>query len=130
MLTPGRTKSVWNLKQGSYQLGEPGEPGIFREKRLSLQVIREKVFFEEISWKNIMLSQRFFFTSVFVLCHSETLREWLAPLLLYGNLNYSVSMFLYFSIWFLITKNVEMIWCFDFCFLVFVFNLRCCLELG
>ena len=129
MLTSGRTKSVWNLKQGSYQLGEPGEPGIFREKRLSLQVIREKVFFEEISWKN-MLSQRFFFTSVFVLCHSETLREWLAPLLLYGNLNYSVSIFLYFSIWFLVTKNVELIWCFDFCFLVFVFSLRCCLELG
>ena len=49
-----------------------------------------------------MLSGRFFFTSVFVLCHSETLRDWslsafyvyLVPPLLYGNLNYSVSMFL------------------------------------
>ena len=109
---------TYRLLQGSYQPGEPGEPGVFREKRLSLQVIREKAFFEEISRRKMMLSGRFFFTSVFVLCHSETLRDWslngfyvyLVPLLLYGNLNYSVFMFLYSSIWFLITKNFELIW--------------------
>ena len=52
-----------------------------------------------------MLSGRFFLTSVFVLCHSETLRDlslnafyvYLVPLLVYGNLSYSVSMFLCFS---------------------------------
>ena len=136
------------FKEGSYQPGELGEPGVFREKRLSLQVIKEKAFFEEISVRDMMLSGRFFFTSVFVLCHSETLRDWslnafyvyLVPPWHYGNLNYSVSMFLYFSIWLLIIKSFELIWCFDFCFLVFsafmtrsvvlVFDLRCCLESG
>ena len=120
----------------------------FQEKRLSLQVIGEKDFFEEVSDRNMMLSGRFFFTSVFVLCHSETLRDWslntfymyLVPPLLYRNLNYSVSMFSYFSIWFLITKNFELIWYFDFCFSFFsalmtrsvvsIFDWRCCLELG
>ena len=41
---------------------------------------------------------------------------YLVPLLLYGNLNYSVSVFLYFSIWFLIINTFELIWRFDFCF--------------
>ena len=47
----------WNVNseaQGSYQPGEPGEPGGFREKRLSLQVIREKAFFEHISERNMI----------------------------------------------------------------------------
>ena len=85
----------------------------FQEKRLSLQVIGEKDFFEEVSDRNMMLSGRFFFTSVFVLCHSETLRDWslnafyvyLVPPLLYGSLNYIVPIFFHFSIWFLITRK-------------------------
>ena len=48
-------KKVSRETQGSYQPGEPGEPGVFWEKRLSLQVIREKAFFEEISGRNMML---------------------------------------------------------------------------
>ena len=72
MLTLGRTKSVWNLKQGSYQLGEPGEPGIFRGKGYQ----GEGVFWGNFMEKHNVITE-IFFTSVFVLCHSETLREWL-----------------------------------------------------
>ena len=50
--TGNRMVNRWS--QGSYQLGELWKTGVFREKRLSLQVIREKVFFEEISGRNLM----------------------------------------------------------------------------
>ena len=94
------------------------------EKVISPRLSGRRSFLRKFQRKTWCYQGDFFFTSVFVLCHSETLRDWslnafymyLAPLLLYGNLNYSVSMFLYFSIWFLIKKNFEIIWCFGFCF--------------
>ena len=64
-----------------------------REKRLSHQVIREKAFFEEISGRNMLSDWSL-----------NAFYVYLVPPLHYGNLNYSVSIVLYFSIWFLITK--------------------------
>ena len=53
------------MVQGSYQLEEPGEPGGFREKRLSVRAIRKKacflVYFRE---KHGVIREVFFITVI------------------------------------------------------------------